>query len=242
VPELRRGIFGGRPRRARTPTLVPLLLLSFASALLHPGPSLALVGSSRTLSGNTFVTGTWYFLHNNPTPPTANTIAQADLTVTGTVSTQATLYNYDTNADSIAGRQIQKSGSGAGDTTLARYANWQTPAFATARTISGTVTVRIWAGVTGFPLGVMGVLVAYLRDFRPQGSKYTEIANATLSDGNFQHCVAGWVQKTITVSVAGYTVPAGDQLELKIETTSAAYANMILAYDTTLYPAVLSLP
>jgi hypothetical protein len=230
------------PTAGRRAALTAAVLAALVVCASRPTASLALIGSSRSLTGNAFVTGTWYFLHNSPTPPTANTTAVANLTMTSTVSTQATLYNYDTNADSLAGRRIQRSGTGAGDTTLARYVNWLSPAFASARVVSGTVTIRIWAGVTGFPLNVTGVLVAYLRDYNPSGKTYTEIANATLSDPNFQQGAATWVQKTIAVNVGSYTIASGHQLELKIETTAAAYANMIVAYDTTGYPAALSLP
>ena len=199
------------------------------------------VGSAQS-AANTVRTASWYFLHNSPTPPTANTAAVANLAMDTTTPTQATLYNYDTNADSLAGRRIQKSGTGPGDTTLARYANWRSAAFTSARSISGTAVLRIWAGITGFPLNKQGVLIVYLRDYNPTAGTYAEIANATLTDANWQGGVASWVQKSIAIPISSYTVPSTHRLEVKLETTAAASSNMVIAYDTTVYPASLSLP
>ncbi len=219
-------------------SLVALVLL--AAGMIPT--SAARLTASGLVSGSTLTSRTWYFLHNNPTPPTGNTAAVANLSMNATVPTQATLYNYDTNADSLAGRRIQKSGTGAGDTTLARYANWRTAAFGSARSLSGTVTLRIWSGITAFPLNQRGVLVAYLRDYNPSGGSYTEIANATLNDANWQAGTASWVLKQISIPVAGYTLAANHVLEVKLETTSSAYANMVVAYDTTGYSSLLSIP
>jgi hypothetical protein len=119
------------------------------------------------------------------------------------------LYNYDTNADALAGRRIQKSGTGAGDTTLAHYVNSRTANLSASTLISGTVVVRIWSGITGFPLGKQGVLVAYLRGLNPTTSTYVEIANATLTDPDWQAGSSTWVLKRIGVPVAGYTIVAG---------------------------------
>lgn len=204
--------------------------------------SRATLSASRGQAANTLVTQTWYFLHNSPSPPTANTAAVANLAMNATPPTQATLYNYDTAADSLPGRRLLKSGTGADDTTLTRYANWRTATLSSAKTVTGTVTLRIWCGVTGFPLSTAGSLVVYLRDFNPTNSKYTEIANSTLTDPNWQAGAATWVEKRIAVSVSSYSIPSGHQLEVKLEATAAAAADMVIAYDTIVYPSALSVP
>ncbi len=218
------------------------VLLPVAVLLSAPTASSATLTASRAVVANTFATGSWYFLHNNPTPPAGNTSAVNNLSMTVTAPTQPTLYNYDTNADAVAGRRIQKSGSGAGETNLARYANWRSGAFAAARTIAGTVVLRISSGVTGFSLNGQGVLVAYLRDFNPTNSKYVEIANATLTDANWQAGSSTWVEKRIAIPVGSYALASGHVLEAKVETTAASSNDMIIAYDTTVYPSALSLP
>jgi hypothetical protein len=47
---------------------------------------------------------------------------------------------------------------------------------------------------------------------------------------------------TVSIAVAGYTVPAGHHVEVKVMTTSAAYTNMWIAYDTSAYASSLTLP
>jgi hypothetical protein len=223
------------------PMLAVLVSIGVVAAWTPP-LSLARFSVTSSVPMNTLRAGTWYILHNIPTPPIGTTTAQIDLTMNATLSTQATLFNYDTNADAIAGRRIQRTGTGPGDTTLARYANWRSPTFAAARTISGTVVVRIWAGITGFPLNSTGTLVVYLRDLKISNGTYVEIANATLTDANFQGGVGSWVMKTISIPVASYSMAANHQLELKIETTAASSADMVIAYDTTAFPAALVIP
>jgi hypothetical protein len=218
--------------------VLPLVVVLLSA----PAASTATLTAGRSLGTNVFATGSWYFLHNNPTPPTGNTSAVNNLSMTATAPTQTTLYNYDTNADSVAGRRIQKSGSGAGDATLAHYANWRSAAFASARTIAGSVVLRISSGISGFTLNTQGVLVAYLRDFNPTNSKYVEIANATLTDANWQAGSITWVEKRISIPVGSYAVASGHVLEVKVETTAASSSDMLIAYDATGYPSALSLP
>lgn len=240
---MRRGATPSAERRpARRPLLAALALTVVASATVVPS-SLAQLTASSVIPNCTLSTRTWYFLHNNPTPPVGNTNAVANLSMDGVlVPTQATLYNYDSNADSLPGRRIQRSATGPGDTTLARYANWRTAAFTSARLLSGTVTLRIWSGITGFPLNQRGVLVVYLRDFNPATSAYTEIANATLDQANWQAGTADWVLKQIDISVASYTLAVGRVLEVKVVTNANASNNMVVAYDTTSYMSFLSIP
>ena len=225
----RRGVIG----------LVVVVLLGFAPSLTD---SQATLTSSLVLGANTFTTGTWYFLHNSPTPPTGNTTAVNNLTMNATTPTQATLYNYDTAADSLPGRRLLKSGTGPTDATLTRYANWRSAAFASAKTINGTVVLSLWSGISGFTLNAQGTIVAYLRDFNPSGSTYVEIANATLTDANWQAGTANWVLKRINIAVSNYALAVGHVLEVKVETTAASSANMVIAYDTTGYPSALSVP
>ena len=50
------------------------------------------------------------YLHNNPTPPTGNTRMQHPLPMDANAPTATTLFNYDRDRDSRAGRLIQKAG------------------------------------------------------------------------------------------------------------------------------------
>jgi hypothetical protein len=198
--------------------------------------------TSQVLSAGTLGTRTWFFLHNNPSPPTGNTTAQANLSMNAAAPTASTLFNYDTNADTLPGRRIQRNGSGPADANLGRYANWRSAPFSSARTIAGTVTLRIWTAVTGFRLETRGVLVAYLRDRDPVTNTYVTIASATLDEADWQGGVADWVEKRMSIPVTGYTLAAGRQLELKLQAPAAAPRHMMIAYDTTARASILGLP
>lgn len=185
---------------------------------------------------------TTYYLHDNPTPPTADQNAQANLTLNANAPTAATLFNYDVNRDAAAGLQILKGGSGPDETTLSRYQNWRTGVLSSPRIINGTVTVTFWSGIKNFATSTAGEVNAYLRDFNPTNSTYAEIANTTLTVANWQDDSGTWVSKTLNIAVSNYTVPAGHRLGLKFIVGSGAGNDMWFAYDTTVYPSRFTIP
>jgi hypothetical protein len=184
-----------------------------------------------------------YYLHNNPTPPTAATNAQAGLTATQVYPSVTTLYNYDQDQDAVAGRRITKGGSGAGEADLPQYQNWQLTAAVADTVIRGTVRLDLWSAVGSFSTSLGGVVTVYLRDYNPSPSGYTEIANATLSATPWDAAASGtWVRRFIEVPNVNYTLARGHQLEVKLIVDSAAGSDMHFAFDTTSYPSVLILP
>lgn len=229
---------------ARAPAAIVALLAGLLAVGLVPrGVSNASYLDSAAVGSNAFQAGQWYFyLHNRPTPPIANTAAQANLGMDTTAPTAATLYNYDTNVDAQPGRRLRRAGSGPGESNLQRYANWQTGAFTGARTIAGNVRVDLWCAVVNFTLAQTGSIAAYLRDYDPGTGTYTEIANATLTQANWQAGSGTWVFRQISIPSVSYTMPAGHQLELKLITTTSAWSHMWVAYDTTAYPSALLVP
>lgn len=233
-------------RRVLAATLLAVVAAtSFAAG--RGATTLALWNTSASVSGNTFTTGTWsvattYYLHNRPTPPTGNTTAQANLTMTSVVPTAVTLFNYDSNYNNTPGRRLVRSGTGPTEARLNYMINWLTPALASPHVVAGNVVLDFWSGLQGYQLNRTGVIVAYLRDYNPATSTYAEITNATLTDLNWQQGSGTWVRKQLTIPVAGYTLAAGHELELKIETTAAAFRNMLVAYDTTAFASSLTVP
>jgi hypothetical protein len=218
--------------------LQAMLVLGLSSACLlwsGIGSSQAIFSRSAAAAVNGFTAGTWaYYLHNNPTPPTASTTAQYNLTMTPTLPTATTLYNYDTNNANRPGRGITRNNPPSpGLATAYRYVNWRTPALGTALTLSGTVTVDIWSATNAAAAGRNGSLIAYLRDYNPATGTYVEIANATRTAA---YAVGRTYYETpILVTVApAYTLAAGHVLEVKIESpTATSQNNMLVAYDTT---------
>jgi hypothetical protein len=222
-------------RRFRARAVIVLGLSAVCLLWSGLGSAQAMFATSAVVGANSFTTGTWaYYLHNNPTPPTANTTAQYNLTMTSTVPTATILRNYDTNGANRAGRGITRNNPpSAGLTTALRYVNWRTPALAAALTLKGAVTVDIWSATNAANANRTGSLVAYLRDYNPATGAYVEIANATRTAA---YAVGRTFYETpisVTVTLA-YTLPVGHMLELKIEAPSAtSQNNMLVAYDTT---------
>ncbi|MFC1969494.1 hypothetical protein ACFLVF_03300, partial [Chloroflexota bacterium] len=65
------------------------------------------------------------YLHNDPTPPTANTTAQDTLPMSTTAPTATTLYNYDEDYSSDLGRRIEQGRGNVDESNLARYQTWR---------------------------------------------------------------------------------------------------------------------
>lgn len=203
------------------------------------GGALALFSDQEQVAATTATSSTFsattYYLHNNPTPPTGNTIAQANLSMNVTVPSATTLYNYDTNHDGAPGRLIARGGSGAGETTLARYQNWRGPtAGLLGQAINGTVTVEFWSGMPGFVQGTAGVVRVFLRDVDSVTGIALEIANATVSLADWQAGSSGWVKRSASFSVNTLLL-VGHRLEVKLLVGAGAADDMMFAYDTTLY-------
>lgn len=220
-------------------------------AVLLLGPPLrgaqALFGDQAVVGGNTFTTGTWvvpvtYYLHNNPTPPTANTNAQANLPMNTTAPTAATLYNYDANRNATAGLTILKGGSGAGETDLTKYQNWRSPVLASPLVINGDVAVGFWSAMKDFGQNKTGLVRIYIRDFNPATSAYTEIANTTVTAANWQGGSNTWVYRTASIAVSNWTLVAGRRLEVKFIVQGGAADDMWFSYDTTTYQTTVTVP
>ena len=228
--------------RARRQAVL-LLALSLA-CLLASGPhtSLARSTSTNVNGGDSFTAGHWiYYLHNNPTPPTGNTTAQVNLTATATASTTATLYNYDTDCANQAGRGLTLTAPSAGEARPCYYVNWRTAVLAAPLTLRTSVTVDIWSATDTTANKRTGSLIVYVRDFNPAGGTWTEITNWTLPALQYQQRT--WIHTPMTIPITGTpTLNPGHQLEIKIEApTTDSTENMLLAYDTTVYPAFVQL-
>ncbi len=180
------------------------------------------------------------WLHNNPTPPTGDTNSQADLSLDITAPTATTLYNYDQDRDAFAGRFVIKGGSGASESDLSKYENWQTGALSEDLIIDGVANLTFWSAMKNFTTGTRGSVQVFLRDYN--GSSYTEITNGTLDVSDWQGGSSTWVQKNLAFPSVSYTVPAGNQLEVKIIVDPNAGDNMWFAYDTTAYDSKVALP
>jgi hypothetical protein len=175
------------------------------------------------------------YLHNNPSPPTGNTISQATLPMNQTAPTTSTLYNYDTDRDSAPGRVIQKGGTGPGEANPDKMQVWRTQPFASDVTFKNSIQIKIWSAMKDFAPNKRGTVSVYLHDF--DGSTYTLIGTAGLDVGNWQGGNASWVLRQFTISNSAYTLRAGHSLDFRIIVKSPSADDMWFAYDTTGCPA-----
>jgi hypothetical protein len=228
----------GAGRRSGT----ALALLALLCGLLVAGPSTGALGLltdteqvASSITTSTSFSATTYYLHNNPTPPTGNTNAQANLSMNTTAPSATTLFNYDADLDSAAGRLIARGGSGAGETTLARYQNWRGPtAGALGQTINGTVLVEFWSGMSGFTQGTAGEVRIFLRDVDTITGITQEIGNTTVTAADWQAGANGWVKRSGSMSV-NTVLLGGHRLEVKLLVGAGAATDMLFAYDTNIY-------
>jgi hypothetical protein len=231
------------------PRFAPLLAVVMLLGAVRAPVALALFSDTETVPA-TFAaaasfTGTIYYLHNNPTPPTANTNAQTNLSMNATAPTAATLFNYDANRDSSAGLLILRGGSGAAESDLTQYQNWRGPTLPLGTNISGTVTIEFWSGMKSFTPGVAGQVDVYLRVFDPLlGIVSTELGSASVSAADWQGGASAWVKRIASIPVASTTLNCltGCRLEIKLEVGASAADDMWLAYDTRLYRSRVRLP
>jgi len=99
------------PVRRRLAALLAAGLVVAAVAATVAGTQVVLARliDAAPVTGNTLATGSWatgttWYLHDNPTPPIANTAAQFNLALNTTAPTATALFNCDTNCESRAGR------------------------------------------------------------------------------------------------------------------------------------------
>jgi hypothetical protein len=250
VPAL--DLAGSEPPRRRPSTIRRRLVALLAAGLVVGGAAIAFAGTRVVLArftdaavvgSSSFATGTWvtatsWYLHSNPTPPTANTTAQFNLALNSTAPTAATLYNYDTNCDTRSGRSFVRNTGLVSEATVCRYATWRSAALGAARTLNGTATLVVWARKTTTG-GTTPTLRAFLRIWNPTTSTYTELGSASVGVTNDSS--TAFASYSPTWALASVAVPAGRQVEVKIVVTGGT-RNVEIAYDTTAYPSALTLP
>lgn len=116
-----------------------------------------------------------YYLHNNPTPPSGDTDAQADLPMDENNPTADAFYNYDQNYDSNPGRKIEQSDGGPDGLEIKEYQSWLTDIYTEDIYFQGTTVINLYIAPDGFNFDNPGSLRAYLRDYDPVSGTYTEI-------------------------------------------------------------------
>ena len=176
------------------------------------------------------------YLHNNPTQPVGDTSRQEDGlpmdTTVPTATSTVPFYNYDVDVSpGEPGRSIAKFGSGPDEIDPGQFQSWRSGPLASPLTLSGTLSIDIWGATQGFTSGQLGIVTFFFRDY--DGAIYTEIGEGTIFDADWQSTSTDWVRKVVLVPGFDYTIPASNQLEVKMIVENSGASEMWFAYDTS---------
>lgn len=198
---------------------------------------------------------TTLYLHNNPTPPTADTTAQSSLTMNSTAPTATTLRAYSTNYYNVAGRPgrhlatstsgISESGSST-QTDAARSA-WWNYSIPSARTYSGTPSYRIFVANADFDCSRTMNVRVQLRQKTTAGSNTTVSGRLRTANRTATPVGSGGVCPFLLLSgdwpaISGWNANTTQAFEVKVSTLSATGGAVLHAFDTTAYDSSVTLP
>ena len=181
------------------------------------------------------------YLHNNPTPPTADTASQSVLPASGDLPTAPILYNYDTNRDAQPGLVLDKTALGLGEPDTTKFQVWRSGPLAGPLPITDTVLIDLWAAMMDFTPALVGAITVFLRDFDPSDSTHDEITNGTVFARDWQEGAGDFVERMALVLGTSYTVPAGHELEAWVVVDNESGQAMWLSYDTGARPSIINL-
>ena len=196
-----------------------------------------------------------FYLHDDPSPPVADTASQPLLPLSTTVPQAETLYNYDLDRDASLGLTISPDGSNAqggpyfDDPQKVQRWRLTEPVNKDIR-IAGKAKLDFWSAVKDFRQGVGGVVHFYLYD--SDGVATTLIGNGVLDEPNWQgsdtvtdaasyEVINTWVHKVVETGTIDYLLPAGHYLEMVLTVGEESGAPIWFAYDTVNYPSYLEI-
>jgi hypothetical protein len=183
------------------------------------------------------------FLHNRPSPPIADTTGQVDLAMDIDDPSATTLFKYSTDNGGQVGRRVNQGNTDVSVSDPKKYVNWvyqvdQTSIF------DGNAVLNLWGSAKDFHCDKAVEIFAYMR------WKTSATINAGTSMGSGSYVLpkdgagcSGWRQFTINIAVDA-TVDTNNWIEVKVVVHDdvANHENGQFAYDTTTYPATLTLP
>src|SRR5918992_2271861 len=202
-------------------------------------PDLTVEATDTVDIGNPSIT---LYLHNRPTPPTADTTAQANMTMTETAPTAATLRKYSTNYyTGQAGRFVDKKIALHTETSTQFMANWvyQVPS---TTTYTGIAELTFWVAMKDLKFDKVPQLTIFLREKSSAttntGTLFATAAATSPPPGLTEPCDF----REVTVSIPiNRTITTNRWIELKITTAQTTGDASLYAYDTTVYPSSLTL-
>ena len=199
------------------------------------------ITASSTVDFANAVSADCYYLHNNPTPPVADTASQAVLPISDELPVAPLLYNYDTDRDANPCLQLDKTNQGLGESDPTKYQVWRSGVLTNTLPITGTVLIDIFGTMENYVTALVGAVTVFLRDYDPGGPSHTEIIDWTVFARDWQEGSGDFVERMSLILGTNYTVPAGHELEAWVVVEDQSGDAMWLAYDTDDRPSVINL-
>jgi hypothetical protein len=175
-----------------------------------------------------------YFLHSVPSPPVNHTNAELPFFMTEEKPAHGILYNYNDpdNDPAKPGREVLKGGgTPPGEADPQKYIEWRTAwdreHYPVPLTISGDVTVTIWAKN---PANQQVVGRAYLYELSENG--YTLIAQTYHT---WAASATDWQPADLRFAVNQWLIR--DEAQLVVWVISDNAKSLHFAYDTNVYPS-----
>jgi len=159
-----------------------------------------------TVTSAPVLPSTLYFQPNGPT---------ADLWNMTLLLAPAAPQLADFDGDGHPGLTLKDSD---GKETIAegqKYQTWTYPAPAPL-VLNGPVTLDLWSSEGAFITLHNGTLYAYLYDCTPGGVVCTKIASNTVIANTWNTSLLDWGHRLLTVGSVNRTIPAGNELRIKI--------------------------
>jgi Tfp pilus assembly protein PilV len=179
----------------------------------------------------------WADVSNVPLADSATPSGASVNQMNATAPTGTTLFNYDTDRDTVAGRSLDVGGTGYGDLTVSKSAYWRY-GVATNTTFAGTAYVSLFGVLRSLDPSGTGVVNVYLR--AQNGASYTNVGSASFSAAPWGTSSLG--SFTIPITGLNFTIAKNALLEVEVQVGSTASGTMDFGYDTTTYSASLSIP
>ena len=156
--------------------------------------------------------------------------------------TQDTLYNWDTDRDSLPGRKLDRRGDlNSNDKNKVQW--WNLAVGSQPLTITGTARLRIWSAVKDWNNAKIGVLMAGIYDCQADGTTCSPIVYGELTSDPDPWWTGGtdsWGQKNVTLAPSGtYTFAANHVIQVRVGPSNAGQESLLLAYDTRTYRSAL---
>jgi hypothetical protein len=191
------------------------------------------------------------YLHNYPTPPTADTTARKDLSMSPADPTATTLYKYSTDYynTNYQGRFVERRSTSSSESSRRYMVNWvHQVAGPSPLGLSGDVKLNIWVAVRDFRCDRTLSFKVFLRDkssaTTSSGSTFETVTATSPSPNPFgPNGSCGFRLAEVTVPVSpSRTISVGRWLEVKLTVNTSTGYGGLFAYDTTANTSFLKLP